>query len=140
MGKINGGATGRGSPHDNATDLPPRSGHKRPRSQLSNGGQQRSYPPSPPHAQSRPVSWPPLYLGAAGGGSGAGGLNGAPLNLSESLYGYASSPHQSNRFSQVISLFAALDFIGCRIPNTDEPLVIVLPRTHQFSRQRNFYA
>ena len=102
MGKVSGGATGRGSPPDNSADLPPRTaGHKRPRSQLSNGGQQRSYPPSPPQAHSRPLSWPPLYLGAAGGGSGASGHGGAPLNLSESLYGYAGSPHQPNRFSQV---------------------------------------
>jgi hypothetical protein len=102
MGKVSSGATGRGSPPDNSADLPPRTaGHKRPRSQLSNGGQQRSYPPSPPQAHSRPLSWPPLYLGAAGGGSGASGHGGAPLNLSESLYGYAGSPHQSNRFSQV---------------------------------------
>ena len=81
MGKIHGNGN---SP--SATDLSPRSGaQKRPRSQLSNSSG-----------------------GGAGAGPGIGGLVGhggaaaaAAVNLSESLYGYAASPHQSSRFSQV---------------------------------------
>ena len=117
MGKIHGNGN---SP--SATDLSPRSGaQKRPRSQLSNssggGGPPRNLPPSPPSGGAsflsqgaRPLSWPPLYSvgGGAGAGPGVGGLGGhggaaaaAAVNLSESLYGYAASPHQSSRFSQV---------------------------------------
>ena len=117
MGKIHGNGN---SP--SATDLSPRSGaQKRPRSQLSNssggGGPPRNLPPSPPSGGAsflsqgaRPLSWPPLYSvgGGAGAGPGIGGLVGhggaaaaAAVNLSESLYGYAASPHQSSRFSQV---------------------------------------
>ena len=117
MGKIHGNVN---SP--SATDLSPRSGaQKRPRSQLSNssggGGPPRNLPPSPPSGGAsflsqgaRPLSWPPLYSvgGGAGAGPGVGGLGGhggaaaaAAVNLSESLYGYAASPHQSSRFSQV---------------------------------------
>ena len=112
MGKILGN---NGAPPP--ADLPSRSGvaQKRPRSQLSNrsgggGGPRINFPPSPPGGAigqgGRPLSWPPLYLGpAASAGPGGGHVNGASaaaVNLSESLYSYAASPHQSSRFSQVL--------------------------------------
>ena len=78
-------------PHNNR-------GHKRPRSQLSNGPSvSRNHVSSPPgwENQARPGSWPPLYLG---GGSALGA--GPTINIPDSRFGY-SSPRPPTRYSQV---------------------------------------
>ena len=75
-------------------------GHKRPRSQLSNGSQNsRSHIASPPGGSggaSRPGSWPPQCLGA-GGGPGAG----PTISIPDTRYSFSSS-RPPTRYNQVV--------------------------------------
>ena len=93
-----------------------RRGHKRPRSQLSNGPGSvnrghvsqgaRGHVSSPPgwETGARPGSWPGYHniLGPGGGG-------GPTINIPDSRYGF-SSPRASNRYGQVIirNIFIAI--------------------------------